>query len=301
MKAPRLVFLLLIAISVVASLHAEEKLPTVTLPAAQIAAQPEETPTTLPGTEAFIYRDADGVIMRLFVLKPKGWQASDRRAALIFFFGGGWTRGTPANGLAWARNAAELGMIGIAPDYRTNARHGTSPLASVADGRAALRWVQAHATELGLDPKKIVVGGNSAGGHVALWTGITPTPPGSSAKENPLYKPAALFLTSGVSDTSSETGYTPQRFGADATALSPVHQLDTKMPLVLAFHGDADKTVPLAQSLALRDKLTATGNICELHVVPGGSHNYGGDLPEWWTKTKQLFAAFVRERGLLTP
>ncbi len=293
---------LLLAAAVFAPLTAQEKSPpAITLPVAKIAATPEETPKTLPGTETFVYRDADGLVMRLFVLKPKGWKASDHRPALMFFFGGGWTKGTAANAMAWARNAAELGMIGIAPDYRTKNRHDTSPLASVADGRAALRWVQTHAAEFGLDPTRIVVGGNSAGGHVALWTGITHTPPGSSAKEDPLYKPAAFFLTSAVSDTSPETGYTPKRFGADATALSPVHQLDAKMPPVLAFHGDADKTVPLAESLALRDKLTATGNLCELHIVPGGSHNYGGEIPEWWAKTKQLFAAFLRQQAVLSP
>ena len=61
-------------------------------------------------------------------------------------------------------------------------------------------------------------------------------------------KPAALILFSTVSDTSLATGYTPQRFGEHTTALSPVHQLDAKMPPVLAFHGDADKTVPLGQA-----------------------------------------------------
>lgn len=263
------------------------------------AVAPVATPLTLPDAETLVYREAGAATMRLFVVKPVGWKATDRRPGLMFFFGGGWTTGTPANSVGWAKIAAQLGFVGIAPDYRTKGRHDTSPLASVADARAALHWVQAHATELGLDPKKIVVGGNSAGGHVALWTAITHNPPGSSAKEDPLYKPAALFLTSAVSDTSTETGYTPKRFGADALALSPVHQLDATMPPVLALHGDADKTVPLAQSLALRDRLVATGNTCELTIVPGGSHNFGGELPGWWDKTRALLTDFLRRQKLL--
>jgi acetyl esterase len=289
---------LLVCSALLSSLSAKEKTPTAA-PAVKAAPVSKETPVTLPGAEAFVYRNADGLVMRLFVVKPKNWKATDRRPGLMFFFGGGWTTGTPANSVGWAKIAAQLGMIGIAPDYRTNGRNNTSPLASVADGRAALHWVQAHAAELGLDAEKIVVGGNSAGGHVALWTGITHTPPGSNPAEAPLYKPAALFLTSAVSDTSSETGYTPKRFGADARALSPVHQLDAKMPPVLAFHGDADKTVPLAESLALRDKLTASGNLCELIIVPGGSHNFGGELPEWREKTRTLLADFLRRQKLL--
>ena len=262
---------------------------------------PETTPTEFPGAETFLYRDRGPAPVRLFVVKPDGWQTGDRRPALMFFFGGGWTTGTPANSIGWAKSAAKLGMVGIAPDYRTKGRNDTSPLASVADSRAALHWVQEHAAELGIDPARIAVGGNSAGGHVALWTAITAAPPGSDEKESPRLKPAALILFSTVSDTSPQNGYTPKRFSADATALSPLHQLDAKMPPVLAFHGDADKTVPLRQALALRDRLVATGNVCELHIVPGGGHNFGNDVPEWREKSRELMIEFLKKQGLLAP
>lgn len=260
---------------------------------------PEATPAELPGAETFLYRDDGATPLRLFVVKPAGWRAGDRRPALMFFFGGGWTTGTPASSVFWARFAADLGLVGIAPDYRTKGRHDVSPLGSVADARAALRWVQEHADELGVDPARIAVGGNSAGGHVALWTAITRAPPGSDERESPRVKPAALILFSAVSDTSVATGYTPQRFGEHTTALSPVHQLDARMPPVLAFHGDADKTVPLRQALALRDRLSEGGNACELHIVPGGGHNFGNDVPEWREKSRELMIAFLREHGLV--
>lgn len=263
-------------------------------------ASAETTPEALPGTEAFIYRDGPQPL-RLFVVKPKDWKAGDKRPALVFYFGGGWTTGTPASSVFWARFAAELGLVGIAPDYRTKGRFDTPPQAAVADARASLRWVQTHATELGIDPARIAVGGNSAGGHVALWTALSSVPPGSDPAESPLTKPAALVLFSAVSDTSSDTGYTPQRFGADATALSPVHQLDATMPPVLAFHGDADKLVPLNQATALRDKLNAAGNIDELHIVPGGGHNFGNDVTEWQQKSRDILRSFLQRLDLVPP
>jgi acetyl esterase len=267
------------------------------LPSAVVAM--ESTPGELPGAEAMVYAERNGEPLRMFVVKPIGWQPGDRRPALLFFFGGGWTTGTPASSVFWARFAADLGMVGLAPDYRTKGRHDTPPQAAVADSRTALHWVEEHATALGIDPARIAVGGNSAGGHVALWTAITASPPGSNPNESPRLKPAALILFSSVSDTSQETGYTPQRFGADTLALSPVHQLDAHMPPMLVFHGDADQTVPLRQSVGLRDRLIASGNICELHIVPGGGHNFGQDVPVWQEKSRELMRDFLGRLGLL--
>ena len=89
---------------------------------------PVVTPTTLPGAETFVYRDGKPDPMRLHVFKPKGWTAKDQRPALIFFFGGGWTKGTPERSASYAKWASTLGMVGVAPDYRTKERFDTSPL-----------------------------------------------------------------------------------------------------------------------------------------------------------------------------
>ena len=280
--------------AVLLALHAQTPAPK---KAAATPRAPEVTPLSLPGAETHVFHETPQGEMRLHVFRPAGWSAKDRRPVMIWFFGGGWTHGLPSAG--WAQSATKWGMVGVAPDYRTHDRHGTPPQASVADSRAALRWVQDHAAELGIDPARIVVGGNSAGGHVALWTAIKHAPPGSDEKESPLAPPAALVLTSPVSDTTPGTGYTPQRFGADAAALSPQHLLDAKMPPLLLFHGDADTTVPQRESIDLHKKYLAGGNACEFVSVPGGSHNFSGDLPEWREKTRMLVHGFLLKHKLL--
>jgi len=108
-----------------------------------------------------------------------------------------------------------------------------------------------------------------------------------------------LILVSPVSDTSLATGYTPKRFGDKAEALSPVHQLDAKMPPVLVFHGDTDTTVTNAQSIALRNKLVAGSNVCELVTVPGGNHGFQSQLPEWKDKSRLMIKEFLEEQNLL--
>jgi acetyl esterase/lipase len=263
------------------------------------AKTPALTPLTLTNAQTFIYHDVKPEPMRLHVFKPKGWSTNDSRPALVFFFGGGWTTGTPERSATYAKWAASLGMVGIAPDYRTHERFNTTPLESVADGRAALRWVQDHVGELGIDPKKIVVGGSSAGGHVALWTAIEHTPPGSATNEAPRAKPFALILVSPVSDTAPPIGYTPKRFGTNAEALSPILQLDAKMPPVLLFHGDADTTVTNRQSINLEQKLLATSNVCERVNVPGGIHGFQTQLPEWKEKSRVIMKEFLTKLGVL--
>jgi len=176
-------------------------------------------------------------------------------------------------------------------------RHQTDASACVADARAALHWVQTHAAELGIDPTRVIVSGSSAGGHLALWTAITHTPWGSDPAEAPLFKPAALILISAASDTSEGSGQRADRFAGHGRDLSPQHQLDTTMPPVLMFHGDADQVVPYHYALALKEALTATGNDCELVTIPGGGH--GLQSEEWKKEALIRQIAFLKKLKLL--
>ena len=258
------------------------------------------TPTNFPDAQTFIYRNLQPEPLRLFVVQPDNGRTNDQRPAMIFFFGGSWTRGNPTKSIGWARMAAQWGLVGIAPDYRTAERFGSTPVESTADARAALRWVQDHATELGVDKNKIVVGGSSAGGHLALWTGITKAPYGSPPEESPVLKPAALVLISAPGDTTPAAwGNDPkatQRFGPHIGDVSPLQNLDAKMPPTIMFHGDADKTVPYPLAVALHRRLVATSNICEFITIPGGGHGIG---PDWKDKSRIRIKEFLNQQGLI--
>jgi acetyl esterase len=237
----------------------------------------EVTPLTLPGAESSVFKKAGDVELRLHVVKPKDWKSSDKRACWVTFFGGGWSSGTPAKSITYAKWAAKYGLVGIAPDYRTRKRFDAKPEDCVADGRAAVRWVQDHAVELGIDPSKIVVQGSSAGGHVAAWTAI-PDPVMSETASDPVPNPApaGLILLWPVTDTGTNGYGGPKRFGNDearASNLSLTGRMPVKMPPILVFHGTADKTVKFENSKAFTDKMKANGNSCELVVFPDAPHS----------------------------
>lgn len=270
----------------------------ISAPAAARPAKDPTTPESLPGAETFVYRDGVTEPLRIHVFKPQGWTADDRRPALMHFFGGGFLNGTPRQSAGWARTAARWGLVGLAPDYRTKERFGTDGTVCISDARAALRWVQEHAAELGLDPARVVVSGSSAGGHLALWTAIRHSPPGSSDELAPLQRPAALVLYSAASDTSAALGQRAERFNGHGDACSPVHQLDPQMPPVLMFHGDADPTVPYQYAVALDAALRSKETACEFITVPGGGHNIL-DAPGWREKVPPRVEAFLTRQGLL--
>lgn len=236
----------------------------------------EATPLTLPGAETLVFKKTGDTELLLHVIKPKGWQASDARPCFVAFFGGGWSSGTPAKSISYAKWAAKQGLVGVSPDYRTKKRFDGKPEDCVADGRAAVRWVQDHAKELGVDPAKIVVQGSSAGGHVAAWTAIPePVTPESSGDPMPSPIPAGLILLWPVTDTGTNGYGGPKRFGnneARANNLSVTRRMPAKMPPTLVFHGTADETVKFANSEEFQAKMKANGNDCELIPFPGAPH-----------------------------
>ena len=116
-------------------------------------------------------------------------------------------------------------------------------------------------------------------------------------EEAPLFKPVALILMSAAADTSLATGMRGERFGQNSDALSPLQNLDPKMPPALIYHGDADKTVPYAHAVALNQKLTNTGNVTEFITMPGGGHGF--TLPEWKDKSLVVEKAFLEKLKIL--
>jgi acetyl esterase/lipase len=253
-----------------------------------------------PDAKTYVYRNLEPEPLRLFVVKPEGWHTDDRRSAMIYFFGGAWTRGDPSKSIGWARMAAKWGMVGIAPDYRTAERFETTPVEATADARLAMRWVEDHAKMLGIDTNRIVVAGTSAGGHLALWTAIAKAPLGSIPEESPTTKPAALVLISAPADTMPATWNDDpkmlKRFGPHIGDVSPLQHLDLKMPPVIMFHGDADPTVPYATAVALHDKLVGSSNVCEFVTIRGGGHGVG---PDWKDKSRAMIKEFLTKQNIL--
>ena len=138
---------------------------------ALFAAQPY--PPKFDGARAETYKEIGDVKLQLHIFEPAAG-AKTNRPAIVFFFGGGWTGGSPAQFEQHCRYLADRGMVAITADYRVGSRHQVKPTACVADAKSAMRWVRKNAARLGIDPQRVAAGGGSAGGHLAAAVATLP-------------------------------------------------------------------------------------------------------------------------------
>jgi len=164
-------------------------------------------------------------------------------------------------------------MVAIAAEYRIRSKHGTTPFECVADGKSAIRYVRAHAKELGVDPSKIIASGGSAGGHVAACTAIIRDFDEEAEDKAISSKPNVLVLFNPVIDTT-ERGYGAEKLKGQTETLSPVHHVLSGLPPTIIFHGTADTTVPFENVERFCRKMHEVGNRCELVPFEGMKHGF---------------------------
>ena len=111
-----------------------------------------------------------GTGSRLLVHRPAG-SGSAPLPVVVNFHGGGWCLGTPEqSGWLASRVAEQVGCVVVSPTYRLAPEHPYP--AAVEDAWEVLQWVAEHAHELGADPARIAVMGDSAGGNLAAVTAL---------------------------------------------------------------------------------------------------------------------------------
>jgi len=219
-----------------------------------------------------VYKRVGERALRLHVFEPDD-AGTKARPVFMIIHGGGWTGGEPRKFYPVAEHFARRGMLGISLEYRlVKPKSGVTVFDCVRDGRSAVRFVRAHAAELGVDPKRIVVAGGSAGGHVAVGTALLDFDEPGEDRSVPC-APDALVLLNPVIDTSA-AGYGQAKIGERWRELSPLHQVRGGLPSTILFHSTADRVTPYAGARRFVELSRAAGNDCELVTYEGGRHGY---------------------------
>jgi acetyl esterase/lipase len=228
----------------------------------------------------------------------------ERVPTLIYIHGGGWVSGEREQFALIFLPFIEMGFAIANVQYRM--AHISPAPSAVQDCRASLRWVIYNADKYGFDADRIVVFGHSAGGHLALMTGMLPASagfdweiPGSNDQERQemiwrFYaareagkeelEVAAIIEWSGVTDVSdlmsgpNRKGYALAWLGTVphveelARQMSPLTYVRPGLPPILLIHGDADPIVPYSHAVRLHEALDQAGVRNGLVTIPGGGH-----------------------------
>ncbi len=251
-------------------------------------------PPAFTDARAEIYKTVGDTKLSLYIFEPPasvvapmptaaGTTVQKNRPAIVFFFGGGWTNGSPTQFEHHCRALASRGIVAITADYRVASRQNAKPTDCVADAKSAVRWVRTHAVRLGIDPLRIAAGGGSAGGHlaaaIATVAGFEGPAEDATISSVPnalvLFNPALVLAPLPGLDLADFNSRVPaERMGTDPKNISPAHHVKKGAPPTIIFHGKADTTVPYVTADAFTTAMKAAGNRCDLVGTEGAKHGF---------------------------
>lgn len=281
-------------------------------------------PPAIPDAEEVVYKTVGDARLKMWVFEAaKDGDDASPRPAVVFFFGGGWKKGTPGQFESHCRYLASRGIVSVTADYRVAERHGVKADSCVEDAKSAVRFLRQHADRFGIDVDRICAGGGSAGGHIACCTALTDKPDAHAADSGvssvpnalALFNPAVMlaqldgFDASGIDDEkfaeiATRTGIEPER-------ISPIHHVRSGLPPTIIFHGTADAAVPFATVAEFSRRSNLAGNRCELKAYSQAPHGFfnapGSNLESvqqdlrrhWYHRTLAELDQFLQSLGWL--
>jgi acetyl esterase len=240
------------------------------------------------------YARVNGISLRMDASIPA---AAKKSPAVIIVHGGAWVAGDRrynVQPLFQPLTDAGFGWFSISYRLATDiSQFG----AAVSDVREAIRFVKSHAAAYHIDPDKIALVGESAGGQLAAMAVLRGGPDTSVKAVVALYTPSDLvslaknstYIPASIRNSVRGTPWEALVL-AGLAQLSPINSIRPGMPPFLLIHGTADSLVPFAQSREMCDRMQQAGASCELYPVVGGGHGM-----RWWESSPNLATAYKRK------
>ena len=233
-----------------------------------------------------VYCDCQGTTLEMDLYYP--YPVGDAMPVVLYIHGGGWYSGDKSSGVGQVEitELVRRGYLVAAVNYRLAPRYQFP--AQIEDVKCAVRYLRANADSFGLDPDRIGVFGDSAGGHLAALLGVTDKSSGFDSSGGclegssrvqavvDLFGPADLTLAfqQQWSLIIEHVFNTSDPESPMVRQASPVTYVSSDDAPFLIIHGDRDDQVFLNQSQELYAGLTSAGVPAELVVVQNAGHNF---------------------------
>jgi acetyl esterase/lipase len=234
-----------------------------------------------------VYGSANNTPLKLDIWYPR--DNPNPTPTVVFIHGGGWIFGSKEGAVYQLLPYLEKGWRAVNVEYRM-AGNSLAP-GSVEDTRCALRWIFRNAAQWKFDTTKIVLTGQSAGGHLSLITGMLPdgTPLDNRCYADAKYgdvpmKVAAIVNWYGISDVNdliagpNIKNYAAMWMGSMpnasevAKSVSPLTYVRPGLSPIITIHGDKDDVVPFTHATRLKDALDKAKVPNQLVTIRGGGH-----------------------------
>ena len=238
----------------------------------------EETEAGQRSQEVHVYKTIGGRGLRILLDYPPDWRPSDKRPVIVFFFGGGWNVGNVRQFERQAQYLASRGLVAARADYRVRSRDDVTPDKCVEDARSAVRWLRKNADRLGIDPRRLISSGGSAGGHLAACTAIANTVDAPNDDLSISTIPQAMVLYNPALDFTHERLL--ERINGNeelARKISPTLHLRKDFPPALIIFGSEDQLK--AQGDLYRAKAKTLGVRADEYTEDGQGHGFFNNSP----------------------
>ena len=235
------------------------------------------------------YANPNNQHLQLNIAKPKHSDAP--LPCVLCIHGGGFRAGNREGYNPLLIKFAERGYVAASVSYRLAPKYQFP--AAVFDVKAAVRWLKANARNYHIDPDRIGVTGDSAGGHLAQFLGVTAEVKQFEGDEGHLdqsgrvacvvnrYGPSDFTKSYGKSVDAAEV--LPLWLGGNLETARQNHILSSPLNWVtpsaaptLILHGTEDKYVAYEQGVWMRDRLQACGVEVEMLTLEGAGHGFKG-------------------------
>ncbi|RCW76960.1 alpha/beta hydrolase [Saliterribacillus persicus] len=248
------------------------------------------------------YKEVENRKLSLYIFEPKGNQRE--RPAILFFNGGSFKTKpkTPVQFQHQAHYFSTNGMVAICVDYRNGSDEGFLPTQAIYDVKSAVRYVRRNASDLGVDPDKIVVCGASAGGYITISSIMLDNLNDDNEYDNQSTEHLPNFLiifAAGMDGVDIMKRRYPQLLD-NAIELSPIHNIKKCLPTTLWLCGTGDDLYE--NNTNFINLMNQEGNNIILKTFENLEHgffNYGRHQNEYFHKTKFEIEKYLQSINII--
>lgn len=239
-------------------------------------------------SKTFTFKKLPDTTLELTVFYPA--KSSDKKPVMILFHGGSWRVGSREIMFPFCKYFANRGIVAVSASYR-HIKDGTDIIKGkemcIKDAKSAIRWVKEHAKELNVDPNKIILGGASAGGHIATMAALDTSINEDSDKIAISTKAQVFTLFNPAYSLSEDALVQPFRFPA------------TNLPPLIMFFGSNDNYRSAAQKIY--EKAINSNKKAEMWYALGQRHAFFTREDAWLRSMCFKTDEFLVSIGFLKP